>query len=473
MRRIAGCLMKYYILPFGCQMNRSDSERIRGVLEGMGYEPSGDENDPDVVVKGIVACSVRQKAIDRVYGRIRNWNREKSLRPVLTFVTGCILEADKAKFLKLFDLVFSIDCLPELPDMIRQYGVPLPGSVPGGSHAGSAESGAEGGSPERKTALLERMQPFWDLKPRYTSAVEAYIPIQNGCNKFCSFCAVPYTRGREVSRSSDDILKELEALVESGCKSITLLGQNVNSYGGKRAAVTFPELLRRVSQVDGIERIRFATSHPKDLSQDLIQTIAEADKVCNHLHLPVQSGANRILKKMNRGYTRETYLSRINALKAACPQIALSTDMIVGFPSETHEDFMDTMALLDEVEFDSIFAFAYSARFSAPAAKFPDQVDETVKMERLNTLLAHQEIYTERKNKATEGKILQVLVEGESPKPRAGFAAAYPDMKQMFGRSESNKIVHFPSDQAKIGDLINIRIDNAYPHSLWGEVAEC
>jgi tRNA-2-methylthio-N6-dimethylallyladenosine synthase len=263
-------------------------------------------------------------------------------------------------------------------------------------------------------------------------------------------------------------VEEITLLAGNGTREITLLGQNVNSYGVKESEISFPRLLEKVSHVEGIARIRFATSHPKDLSLELIHAIRDLDKVCNHLHLPVQSGSNKILKKMNRGYTRETYIKRIEALKKACPDISLSTDIIVGFPAETPEDFNDTMELLKTVEFDSIFAFAYSDRSSAPAAKFSDQVEETEKKRRLNQLLALQDRYTDKKNKALVGTCLEVLVEGESKKLHDGFIKTSDQMKQMTGRSASNKIVHFPSENCRVGDLISIRIENAYPHSLWG-----
>jgi len=224
--------------------------------------------------------------------------------------------------------------------------------------------------------------------------------------------------------------------------------------------------------VDGIERIRFATSHPKDLSNDLIQAMKDIDKVCNHLHLPVQSGSDEILKRMNRKYDRDTYFKRISALRQACPDIALSTDLIVGFPGETISDFQQTMDLLETVEFDAVFAFSYSARSFTPAAKFSNQLDEQTKRDRLNQLLDFQEKITEKKNKAFVGKTVTVLVEGDSPKPRDGFIKKNKNTRQMFGRSDANKIVHFASDQAGIGDLVTLQIINAYPHSLWGEVCE-
>jgi tRNA-2-methylthio-N6-dimethylallyladenosine synthase len=298
--------------------------------------------------------------------------------------------------------------------------------------------------------------------------ISKFVTIMQGCDNYCTYCVVPYVRGRERSRSHSAIVDEITLLANNGIREITLLGQNVNSYGVKEKGISFPQLLERVSWVEGIARIRFATSHPKDLSLELIHAIRDIDKVCNHLHLPVQSGSNKILKKMNRGYTRETYITRINALKKACPDISLSTDIIVGFPSESLEDFNDTMELLKAIEFDSIFAFAYSDRSSAPAAKFSDQLEEREKKRRLNQLLQLQDVYTDKRNKTLVGKNLEVLVEGESLKQHDGFIKTSERMKQMTGRSASNKIVHFPSENCAVGDLIKIQIENAYPHSLWG-----
>jgi len=279
---------------------------------------------------------------------------------------------------------------------------------------------------------------------------------------------VPYVRGRERSRSPESIVEEIYLLARSGVREVTLLGQNVNSYGQKEDQISFPQLLVEINEINGIHRIRFATSHPKDLSMDLVYAIRDLDKVCKHLHLPVQSGSNKILKKMNRGYTREKYISRIKALKRECPDVALSTDIIVGFPSETKKDFNDTMNLLREIQFDSIYAFAYSDRSSAPAAKFSEQIGDKEKRERLNNLLELQEHYTQKKNKELVEKTIKVLVEGKSQKKRDGFEQTRENMEQMAGRSESNKIVHFPSEHVNIGDIIKIRIEDAYPHSLWG-----
>ena len=298
--------------------------------------------------------------------------------------------------------------------------------------------------------------------------VSRFVTIMQGCENFCTYCVVPYVRGKERSRKSDHIIEEITLLAASGVKEVTLLGQNVNSYGKKEGEISFSELLKKINQIDGIHRIRFATSHPKDLSMDLMLAIRDFEKVCNHLHLPVQSGSDAVLKKMNRGYTRQQYLDKIYELKKQCPDISLSTDIIVGFPSETLEDFEETLDLIRVVEFDSIFAFAYSNRSSAPASKFSDQLDEKEKLDRLNLLLQLQETFTEKKNMAQIGKILEILVEGKSSKKHDGFEQFEKNMEQMTGRSESNKIVHFPSSRFKVGDMVRIRIENAYPHSLWG-----
>lgn len=329
---------------------------------------------------------------------------------------------------------------------------------------------------ERDKSLILTIQVIFESDPATEcfdeNQISKFVTIMQGCENFCTYCVVPYTRGKERSRKPDSIIKEIKALAKANIKEVTLLGQNVNSYGIKEDQISFPKLLHKVSEIDGIERIRFATSHPKDLSDELINAIRDLDKVCNHLHLPVQSGSDRILKKMNRGYTRELYLDRINALKNECPDIALSTDIIVGFPSESIEDFNDTMELIKNVMFDSIFAFAYSDRSSAPAAKFSNQVEESVKKDRLNRLLALQESFTERKNKALIGETVNVLVEGKSNKMRDGFDPGLENAEQFSGRTESNKIVHFPSNRVRIGEIISIKITNAYPHSLWGHHLE-
>ncbi|MCG8685480.1 MAG: tRNA (N6-isopentenyl adenosine(37)-C2)-methylthiotransferase MiaB [Desulfobacterales bacterium] len=444
---------KAFINTIGCQMNVYDSEKLAAILHANGYEKTDNMDVADLILCN--TCAIRHKAEEKAFSFLGRFAKAKKRRPhLVTVMAGCVAQQEgKKAFDRLphLDLVLGTQAFDRL-----------------GTHLKALSAG------QRRIVDIDESKGIFEALPDEScfdeTQVSRFVTIMQGCENFCTYCVVPYVRGKEKSRHPDAIVEEVQVLAKSGIKEVTLLGQNVNSYGGPNKDLSFPQLLKLVSQVEGIERIRFATSHPKDLSEELIQAIHDIDKVCNHLHLPVQSGSDRILKKMNRGYNRETYLSRISALKAAVPDIALSTDIIVGFPSETEHDFQDTMNLLETVEFDSIFAFAYSNRSSAPAAKFPDQIDDPIKMERLNTLLQRQEFFTEKKNNCLVGQNVTVLVEGESPKPRDGFIKESVNSKQMFGRSESNKIVHFSSDQAVIGDLVKLHIKNAYPHSLWGEV---
>lgn len=447
--------MKYngyaYIYTIGCQMNVYDSEKLVSILNSYGFEKTDDEDKADIVVCN--TCSIRHKAEEKAFSFLGRFAKIKKKKPdLITVMAGCVAQQEGKK---AFSRVPHLDIVLGTQAFSRF-----------GQHIDAIKSGKTRVVDIKDAPMIYEAMPdtsFFD-----ENKISRFITIMQGCENFCTYCVVPYVRGRERSRKPENIIEEISILAKSGVKEITLLGQNVNSYGKKEEEISFPGLLKKINGIKGLERIRFATSHPKDLSHDLISAIRDLDKVCNHLHLPVQSGSNNILKKMNRGYTREKYLERIAALKKECPGIALSTDIIVGFPSETLEDFNDTMNLLHEIEFDSIFAFAYSDRSSAPAAKFPNQVDEKEKMDRLNKLLELQETFTLKKNKALIGKTIKVLVEGKSSKKRVGFDNSRENMEQMAGRSESNKIVHFPSEHAKIGDIIKLRIKNAYPHSLWG-----
>ncbi|MBA3013112.1 MAG: tRNA (N6-isopentenyl adenosine(37)-C2)-methylthiotransferase MiaB [Proteobacteria bacterium] len=432
-------------------MNVYDSEKLAGILAAYGYEISHEMDSADIVVCN--TCSIRHKAEEKAFSFLGKFAREKKKRPHLILVmAGCVAQQEGEKaFVRVphLDIVLGTQAFARF-----------------GQHLDAVKSG------KQKIVDIEKSDCIFEALPDEAvmdgSRISKFITIMQGCDNYCTYCVVPYVRGRERSRSHNAIVDEIKILANSGIREITLLGQNVNSYGVKEEGISFPQLLEKVSQIEGIARIRFATSHPKDLSMELIHAIRDIDKVCNHLHLPVQSGSNAILRRMNRGYTRETYISRIVDLKKACPGIALSSDIIVGFPGETPEDFNDTMELLKTIEFDSIFAFAYSDRSSAPAAKFSDQVDEQEKMSRLNRLLDFQDLLAEKKNKALIGKVLEVLVEGESQKLHDGFIKTSDQMRQMTGRSASNKVVHFPSESCATGDLVKVRIENAYPHSLWG-----
>lgn len=451
--------MKYngyaYIYTIGCQMNIYDSEKLLSILNAYGFKKTNEINKADIVVCN--TCSIRHKAEEKAFSFLGRFAKIKKTKPHLILVmAGCVAQQESEK---AFERIPYLDIVLGTQAFSRF-----------GQHIDAIKSG------EQKVVDTQDCQMIYEAMPDAScfdkNIISRFVTIMQGCDNFCTYCVVPYVRGRERSRNPENIVEEISFLARSGVKEITLLGQNVNSYGQKEDQISFPKLLARINEINDIHRIRFATSHPKDLSMDLVYAIRDLDKVCNHLHLPVQSGSNEILKKMNRGYTREKYIDSILALKKECPDIALSTDIIVGFPSETNKDFNDTMNLLREIEFDSIFAFAYSDRSSAPAAKFSNQIEEKEKRERLKNLLQLQEYYTQKKNTALIGKTVNVLVEGKSMKKRDGFEKTQKNMEQIMGRSESNKIVHFPSKHVNIGDLIEIKIENAYPHSLWGHPVE-
>ncbi|OGR20903.1 MAG: tRNA (N6-isopentenyl adenosine(37)-C2)-methylthiotransferase MiaB [Desulfobacula sp. RIFOXYA12_FULL_46_16] len=440
-----------FIYTIGCQMNVYDSEKLASILSSCGFKKTDDMDKADVVVCN--TCSIRHKAEEKAYSFLGRFSRIKKKRPHLIMVmAGCVAQQEGEK---AFERVPHLDLVLGTRAFSRFSG-----------HIQAIQSGSSRITDIEDSPMIFESLP--DAACFEENKVSRFVTIMQGCENFCTYCVVPYVRGKERSRKSDHIIEEITLLAASGVKEVTLLGQNVNSYGKKEGEISFSELLKKINQIDGIHRIRFATSHPKDLSMDLMLAIRDFEKVCNHLHLPVQSGSDAVLKKMNRGYTRQQYLDKIYELKKQCPDISLSTDIIVGFPSETLEDFEETLDLIRVVEFDSIFAFAYSNRSSAPASKFSDQLDEKEKLDRLNLLLQLQETFTEKKNMAQIGKILEILVEGKSSKKHDGFEQFEKNMEQMTGRSESNKIVHFPSSRFKIGDMARIRIEKAYPHSLWG-----
>jgi tRNA-2-methylthio-N6-dimethylallyladenosine synthase len=299
------------------------------------------------------------------------------------------------------------------------------------------------------------------LPQKSLGKVKSYVTIMQGCDHFCSYCIVPYVRGREQSRSSREIIEEVKHLAEMGVKEVCLLGQNVNSYGrGLEEAISFPELLSCINSIKGIERIRFTTSHPKDLSEELIQAFSKLKKLCEHFHLPFQSGSNKILKAMHRGYTKESYLEKIDCLKEGCPSIAVTADVIVGFPGETEEDFKETLNLMEKVQFDDLFSFKYSPRKGTRAAEFEDKVEGKVKQERLSILQEIQKGITLRKNQALEDRVGEVLVEGQSKQ----------SAQDVTGRTRSNKIVNFKGDLNLVGKLVPVQITKAYAHSLRGEI---
>ncbi len=433
--------MKYFLLPFGCQMNLSDTERVRTVLQQMGYEPTDKEEEANLL--GIVACSVRQKGIDKVYGRIEKWNAMKNRKSVITFVSGCILPADKVRFLKLFDLVFTMNELPKLPEMIRQYGVV---------------------TPMKESNPSANMEPFWEINPMRASSFEAYIPIQNGCNNFCTYCAVPYTRGREVSRPSEEILNEVKELVEKDYKSITLLGQNVNSYGldKKGEEINFAELLRRIGEygkASGKEFwVYYTAPHPRDMEDEIIEVMAQYDCLAKQIHIPIQSGDDVMLQRMNRHHNLERYRHIIQTIRRVLPTATIFTDIIVGFTHESEEEFENTRKAMEEFKYNMAYIAQYSVREGAVASKWEDDVPKEVKRQRYHRLteelMKHSLVY----NQALVGTTVKMLVEDYDRKN--GY---------LTGHTEGKIVIRFAShDENLIGQIVNVKVTSASPLSIEG-----
>ena len=440
--------MTFRVIALGCQMNLSDSERIASVLHGAGYTEAEDEQQADLL--GVIACSVRQKAIDRIYSKIHEWNRWKNTRPLLTFVSGCILPEDERKFLKLFDLVFRIDDLPDLPEMVRTYGVPL-------------------GEPTR-SVTLQHADAFWGITPRYQSTFAAHVPIQNGCDKFCTFCAVPYTRGREVSRPVADILSEVSSLVANGYRTINLLGQNVNSYGlGQHdprgmAFPSFAELLDEVGTVaDATPEpvwVYFTSPHPSDMTSDVLDAIAEHPSLAKQIHLPLQSGDDKVLIRMNRNYRLADYRSIVAEIRTRLPTATLFTDLIVGFCGETDDQFAATRSAMEEFHYNMAFIATYSPRPGAAAARWHDDVAPAEKKRRLHDLSAVLQRTALAHNAALVGTTVDVLVEAEDRQPG-----------MVLGRTEGRIPVRLAGGADTVGTMLRATVTHARSLSLAAALA--
>jgi tRNA-2-methylthio-N6-dimethylallyladenosine synthase len=426
---------RVYIHTFGCQMNVHDSEKILGVLEKKGYAQTHNPQHADLIVFN--TCSIRQKAEQKFYSELGRIKSIKKIRPELKIaVAGCIAQNEGRKILKrapYVDYIFgpqNIHFLDDIPGKITNF-------------------------------VAVEDNPYIALKDfpaKREDGVKAWVTIMYGCNNFCSYCIVPYTRGREKSRPSENIYSEVSDLAEKGYKEITLLGQNVNSYNSD---TDFPGLLRKINRVDGIDRIRFVTSHPKDLSAELIDAMAELSKVCEHIHLPMQSGSSAILKLMNRGYTYDDYARKVSDIRENIPTIAITSDIIAGFPGETENDHFLTIHALKNIEFDGVFAFNYSPRPHTKAADMREQLSDEIKTVRLNEILGIQDEITIKKNKSLEGTVQEVLIEGDSETDKGKFA----------GRTRSNKIITITKntrDNISRGALINVKIINGRKHSLEG-----
>jgi tRNA-2-methylthio-N6-dimethylallyladenosine synthase len=434
---------KLYIATFGCQMNEYDSQRMAQILHEK-YALTSEPDNADLIL--VNTCSIREKAENKVYSLVGRLKKFKKQKPDLIIgIAGCVAQQEGERLLKrlpFIDLVFGPQCIYGLPEMLRD----------------SEKS--------KKTVLNTEINNDF-LIPRVIAPlpepnpVQAFVTIMQGCDNFCTFCVVPYVRGREVSRPPEDILAEINQIAGEGVKEVTLLGQNVNSYG-KKAGTThnFPDLLHKVAEIPGLERLRFTTSHPKDLSLDLMECFRDVDKLCEHLHLPVQSGSTAVLKRMNRHYTRDRYLSTVDILKSFCTGITLTTDLIVGFPGETDRDFEDTISLLNTVKFDQVFAFKYSPRPLTRAARFDNHVPEEIKKERLEAVIELQKKIGLVRYKSLEGLEEEILVEGVSKK----------NPEELRGRTRGNHVVNFPGSQELIGKFVTVKINKACYHSLKGQI---
>ena len=432
-----------YIETYGCQMNEHDSERMLRLLEGISYSETKEAKEADLIL--INTCSVREKPEHKVYSALGRFKKLKEERGTIIGVAGCVAQQEGERLLgrmPYLDMVIGTQAIPVLPDLVQKVEA-LGQRV--------CEIGLDAEGEYLKTPLAERP----------SVKVKSYVTVMQGCDRFCSFCIVPYLRGRERSRPSHEIIKEVRDLAEMGVKEVCLLGQNVNGYGkGIGGELRFPQLLHRINEVNGIERIRFTTSHPADLSEELIQAFSDLPKLCEHIHLPFQSGSNRILKAMHRGYTKESYLDKIDCLKGVCPSIALTADVIVGFPGEEEEDFKQTLDLMERIQFDDLYSFKYSARKGTRAAQFEDRVEEKVKQERLSILQEIQKEITFKENRKLEGRLEEVLIEGQSKQSD----------RDVTGRTRSNKIVNFGGSLGLVGKMVTIKVLKAYPHSLRGEI---
>ena len=460
--------MKYFLLPLGCQMNQSDTERVKTVLQGMGFKPT--DNEDEATILGIIACSVRQKGIDKVYSRIKKWNETKNNRNCITFVSGCVLPADRERFLKLFDLVFTMNDLPDLPDMIRQYGVVVPTSQQANETTSIQINKpiALAQQPKAKVQInpSANMDRFWVIEPDHISDFEAFIPIQNGCNKFCTYCAVPYTRGREVSRKSEDILTELKDLVQKDYKVITLLGQNVNSYGldKKGEEINFAELLRRIGEygnsVDKEFWVYFTSPHPRDMSDEVIEVISQYKCLAKQIHLPIQSGDNDMLQRMNRKHTLDDYRHIIHTIRRLLPEATIFTDIIVGFTGETEEEFENSRKAMEEFKYNMAYIAQYSVRPGAVASTWADDVPKETKKKRYHILtdelMKHSLVY----NQGLVGKTLKVIVNGFDRNN------AY-----LTGYTEGKIVIRFKSsDKNLIGKIVKVEVTSATPLSIEGNL---
>lgn len=435
---------KYYIITYGCQMNLHESEKIAGILSSMGYVLAENVKQADVIVFN--TCCIRENAEQKAEGNIGALKQlKKDNKNLIVAVGGCMTQqkgyAEKLhKEFPFVDIIFGTHNLENFKVMMEEKA-------------------------ERKKTLIEvedGNEIIYEGTPKTRSSYpNAWVNIMYGCNNFCTYCIVPYVRGREKSRSPKDILSECESLIKEGYKEITLLGQNVNSYGKNTEYGDFPELLAKVAELDGDFRLRYMTNHPKDLSDKLIDVIKSHDKICKSIHLPIQSGSDKILKAMNRHYTKADYLEKVNKLRAAVPDIAITTDVMVGFPNETEEDFEETFSVMKEVGYAGAFTFIYSRRSGTPAAEMEGQIDEETGKKRIMKLIAYQNAFNRKTSKNYEGKTVRILCEG------------YDDKKKKYlGRDEYGRMAYFDGTEKVLGNFVDVKIVKAGGISLYGELVK-
>jgi tRNA-2-methylthio-N6-dimethylallyladenosine synthase len=437
-----------YISTYGCQMNENDSERMYSLLEMANYTPVSSPDQASLII--INSCSVREKPVHKVYSEVGKYKKLKDRNPQLKIgVGGCVGSQEKEKLMieaPLIDFVFGTDNIDTLPELVAK----------------SEKASFKNNKDKRKVMVdstFRHREPYHIETLVRNPGVATFVNITKGCDNFCTFCVVPYTRGREKSRPLQHILEDVNKLVQRGVKEVTLLGQNVNSYQSECGA-DFAALMAAVATQTDIQRIRFTTSHPKDFNQELVEVLyRHQPKVCEYIHLPFQSGNSRILELMNRGYTREDYLEKIKMIKQAMPNVVLSTDIIVGFPGETEAEFQDTMTLVEEVGFETIYAFMYSPRPMTKAAKMEGHLPEEVKADRLNRLFEHHDRLAFEWVKKYEGQILDVL-----------FESYDAEKKTLMGRSSQNKVIHILGDSNLVGQTRPVKILKAFPANLRGEL---
>ncbi len=437
---------KWLTVTHGCQMNEHDSEKIGWILEEMHYEKTEDVAEADFVLYN--TCMIRENAELKLFGQVGSLKQIKMEKPELIIaISGCMMQVEgpRKEILEKYrhvDIIFGTNNIHRLPLLMNKL-------------------------KDTNKTVVDIIEDDYDIVENIEANrlfnFKAYVNIMFGCNNFCTYCIVPYARGREKSREPEDIIKEIEALAKNGYKEITLLGQNVNSYGKTLTThekYSFTDLLKEINNIEGLERIRFMTSHPRDISDELINAFGELDKVSKYIHLPVQSGSNNVLKRMNRHYTREKYLDIVAKLKNTVPDIAIGTDIIVGFPGETEEDFNDTIEMVKEVEYDNAFTFLYSVREGTKAAVMEDQIDEKIKHERFDRLLEILYPIFQKKNEEYIGETVEVLVESLSKN----------DENTLTGRTDTFKLVHFPGDSELIGKIVKVKINEVTSFTLTGDL---